>query len=49
MNSDALTTAVQVCFAGERHEGFAILGFSVALAATPRSPAVSVATRGLMP
>jgi hypothetical protein len=31
MNSEALTTAVQAYFAGERHEGFAILAFSAAL------------------
>ena len=31
MNTDALITAVQAYFAGERHEGFAILGFLVAL------------------
>ncbi len=31
MNTDALITAVQAYFAGERHEGFAVLGFLVAL------------------
>ena len=31
MNTDALITAVQAYFAGERHEGFAILGFLVVL------------------
>lgn len=31
MNTDALITAVQTYFAGERREGFAILGFAVAL------------------
>ena len=31
MNTDALITAVQTYFAGERHEGFAVLGFLVAL------------------
>jgi hypothetical protein len=32
MSSDALTTAIQTYFAGERHEGFAILAFSAGLA-----------------
>lgn len=31
MNSDALTTAIQAYFAGERQEGFAILAFSAGL------------------
>lgn len=43
MNSDALTTAIQAYFAGERHEGFAILAFSAGLVLV--AAAIHVAAR----
>lgn len=43
MNPDALTTAIQAYFAGERHEGLAILAFSAGLVLV--AAAIHVAAR----